>query len=150
MMPGVHFGRPTAGADWRTEIVETISLDAFVWRENLLGKIALIKMDVEGWEGRILQGGHWVLSQPDGPALIVELNEAASRSAGSSTGEICRSLTGLGYRLFRYRAETRTLAPFPGPEGKTGRERYCPERQRKQGSRVRGFKGRNRVSGYRV
>jgi FkbM family methyltransferase len=112
------FGRPTAGVDWRTEIVKTISLDAFVWRNNLLGKIALIKMDVEGWESRILRGGRWVLSQPDGPALIVELNEAASRAAGSSTGEICRSLGEAGYRLFRYQVETQALVPFPGPAGK--------------------------------
>jgi FkbM family methyltransferase len=112
------FGRPTAGADWRKEIVKTISLDDFVRRNNLKGRIALVKMDVEGWETRILKGGRWVLSQPNGPALIVELNEAASCAAGSSTGEICRSLTESGYRLFRYQAETRTLTPFPGPGGK--------------------------------
>jgi FkbM family methyltransferase len=131
------FGRPTAGSNWKTEIVATTCLDAFVWRENLLGKIALVKMDVEGWEGRILQGGRWVLSQPDGPALIVELNEAASRSAGSSVEQICRSLTALGYRLFRCQAETPTLVPFPGPGGRMEGNVIAL----KDESRVQGFKG---------
>ena len=55
---------------------------------NLLGNVTMMKIDVEGWESRVLAGGKEVFTRPDAPVLQVEFTDAAAKAAGSS----CRQL----------------------------------------------------------
>jgi FkbM family methyltransferase len=79
--------------------VSTLDLElAEVDRE----KIVLVKLDVEGWERFVLLGGEKFLKEHD-PALIVELTETNSNSAGYRTGDLFDLLCDWGYRWYRFR-----------------------------------------------
>ena len=73
----------------------------------------MMKMDVEGWEARVLSGAHQVLSRADAPILQVEFTELASQSAGSSCAKTYHVLEELGYQLFRYDAKSEKLISEP-------------------------------------
>ena len=73
----------------------------------------MIKIDVEGWEGRVLAGGFETLSRLDAPILQVEFTEQAARTAGSSCEKLYRNLVQLGYRMFIYDAKSRCLIDEP-------------------------------------
>lgn len=102
---------PTGGEKFGTESVSTISLDQFVQEHKLKGHITMIKIDVEGWETHVLDGGQATLSGPDAPVLQVEFTEDTQEEAGCSTDELYRALVGLGYQLYSIDAKTRDLTP---------------------------------------
>jgi len=62
-------------------------------------QIDLIKIDVEGYEYRVLLGGNKLVLRYK-PVLIVEVNEAALIRAGSSSSQVCQVLNEWGYRFF--------------------------------------------------
>lgn len=112
------FAQPFMGGQMGQEIVQTQTLDNWS-QENpdLAAAIRLIKLDVEGWEVKVLKGAaHW-LAKRDAPILLVEFTEANARQAGHSCVELSETLFQLGYTLFRYQANTKTL--LPEPPGKT-------------------------------
>jgi FkbM family methyltransferase len=98
-------GKPCLGNDLDTEIVGTVTLDDFVDQHGLAGRIRAIKIDVEGWETRVLSGGIKTLSGPDSPVLVVEFTEQAAALAGSSCSECYDTLRELGYQVFCFGAE---------------------------------------------
>lgn len=102
---------PTAGEKFTSEMVSALTLDQFVHDQHLDNKITMIKIDVEGWETHVLAGGQGVLSAADAPILQIEFAEEARASAGSTSDELYRSLTSLGYQLFSFEAEAGALAP---------------------------------------
>jgi FkbM family methyltransferase len=55
------------------------------------------KIDVEGWEHRVLRGMSHALSTRSFRGLVVELNEYTLTACGSSTGEIIAYLGRFGY-----------------------------------------------------
>jgi len=70
-----------------------------------------VKIDVEGFEHRVLQGGRECLSRHK-PVLVIEINDAALERAGTDAQEIFRDLEDLGYRLFYlHRGHLRALVP---------------------------------------
>lgn len=112
------FAQPSFGGQVGHEMVQTQTLDN--WRrENpeLAAEIRLVKMDVEGWEVKVLQGATDWLSQPQAPILLVEFTEINARQAGHSCAELSETILKLGYSLFRYHAKTKSL--LPEPAGKT-------------------------------
>jgi FkbM family methyltransferase len=102
---------PTGGEQFSTALVKTTTLDEFVAEQNLSGKISMIKIDVEGWETYVLAGGRKCLSASTAPILQVEFAEEARESAGSSSMELHRSLTELGYQLFTFDGQDNNLTP---------------------------------------
>jgi FkbM family methyltransferase len=61
---------------------------------------SLIKIDVEGWETKVIRGGQSLLKRDDAPDLMVEFSNATLNAAGSSCGELEQLLRELGYKLF--------------------------------------------------
>ena len=102
---------PTGGEQFSTELVRTTTLDQFVQEQNLTGNLTMVKIDVEGWETHVLAGGKKSLSASEAPVLQVEFAEEARESAGSSSMELYRSLTRLGYRLFIFDVMEYDLIP---------------------------------------
>lgn len=75
--------------------IEQMSLDDWLEDHNL-GRIGLIKIDVEGYELEVLTGSCGTLRRWK-PAIICELVEAHQRRNGHSASDVFSFLTGLGY-----------------------------------------------------
>jgi FkbM family methyltransferase len=75
--------------------VDTITLDEFK-RQNGIGRVAAVKIDVEGAEHQVLDGMAGIL-RDDRPVLLIEHNESALVRAGSSAGALFGRVRGLGY-----------------------------------------------------
>lgn len=68
-------------------VVPTITLDQFTQDQ----KIGLIKIDVEGFEVPVLEGG-WQTIIRDRPVLCIEYSLSQTKSAGNSWDEMCPKL----------------------------------------------------------
>jgi FkbM family methyltransferase len=104
---------PIAGKSFSKEPIQCVTWDEFTRNHQLFGKVAMMKIDVEGWESRVLQGARESLSREDAPLLQVEFTEEASTSAGSSCEQLYHLLENLGYQMFVYDPEKRDLVPDP-------------------------------------
>jgi FkbM family methyltransferase len=69
-----------------------------------IGNIALVKLDVEGWEMRVLSGAAEVLERVR--HILVEVNGPTLRAAGSSPAELVELLRSQGFTEFRPVAQT--------------------------------------------
>jgi FkbM family methyltransferase len=79
--------------------VPATTLDAYVARQGI-SRVDLIKIDVEGVEGLVLEGARNLLSGAEPPVLIIESNPATLRAAGNSPEGLCNRLASFGYRCF--------------------------------------------------
>lgn len=93
--------KPIAGADIRLERTEATTWDAFA-EENGLPVPRMVKIDVEGWEGHVLDGASRTLSAKDAPLLQVEFTDKAAKAADSSCAALYNKLSLHGYTLCRY------------------------------------------------
>lgn len=82
--------------------VETI--DRFCAARGL-ERLDFIKMDIEGWEARALQGGQEALRRFR-PTMIVEILEAHLAHAGSTSADLWSVVQSIGYSGFRISGET--------------------------------------------
>lgn len=85
------------------EDVESITLDDYS-REEHLGMIDLMKIDVEGHELHVLKGMKEILEQGRVRNLFMEINGKALSTAGTTPVEVCSFLEGFGY--FPYSIKT--------------------------------------------
>lgn len=94
-----HGGRlmDTTGA--RTE-----SLDSYLAR-NKIGRVSMIKMDVDGHECEVLRGAHELL-QRDKPVLLMEMMPYGLEEAGASLDELLGLLSAYGYSLYNLNGKT--------------------------------------------
>ena len=99
-------GRLTSGSGNRSVLCTT--LDDFA-AERGIDRVALIKIDVEGWEPAVLQGAARLLATSR-PALIFEYDPAYIGRSGSSGPVLASWLRSAGYRLYRLRSRG---APSP-------------------------------------
>ena len=107
------FSPPIAGESFSREFIQSVKWDQFARLHQLGGKVTMMKIDVEGWESRVLEGARESFSREDAPLLQVEFTEEASASAGFSCDRLYHLLEELGYRMFVYDPEKRDLAPDP-------------------------------------
>jgi FkbM family methyltransferase len=107
------FAQPIADASFAPEEVSCTTWDAFAGENGLRGKVTMMKIDVEGWETRLLQGGRESFSREDAPLLQVEFTDEASVSAGSSCDQLYNLLEDLGYTMFVYNHEKREIVREP-------------------------------------
>ncbi len=82
--------------------VRALALDSLL-EEPGLPPVSLIKIDVQGAEGRVVEGARRVIARHR-PALCVEVDDAALRQQGSSCAALIQMIRGLGYRAHRLRA----------------------------------------------
>lgn len=104
---------PIGGDAFTTEMVNAITWDDFIREHDLLGRIKMMKIDVEGWESHVLSGGTEAFSMQDEPVLQVEFTEQASQSAGTSCKELYHQLEELGYRMYFYDGKSKRIIPDP-------------------------------------
>jgi FkbM family methyltransferase len=88
--------------DWWQECEKVVTkmqtLDSYA-RENKLARVDLIKLDVDGFEGKVIRGASNVLKQHR-PILIMEIAPAWVSMRGDSVSEIVKQLKEIGYRCF--------------------------------------------------
>ena len=90
--------------------VQCTTLDQFVARENLT-RIDGIKLDVEGAELRVIEGGAESIRKFH-PIILMELNPPCLERLGTSAAELLKRLQELGYSFFR--ATRSEFQPFSG------------------------------------
>ena len=103
-------GESGAGQTSIREVMST-TLDEFVSEKNLLDKITMIKMDVEGWETYVLSGGINFLTRPDAPLLQIEFTDLVTMPAGFNCWKLYAQVEELGYQLCIYDTKTGQLHP---------------------------------------
>jgi FkbM family methyltransferase len=101
--------KPTMGSAFANEMVDVIAWDRYAKQHDLVGAVTMMKIDVEGWESRVLAGGREIFSRADAPVLQVEFEEHAAKTGGSSCRNLHRLLEDFGYRMFVYDAGARCL-----------------------------------------
>jgi FkbM family methyltransferase len=101
-------GATTFSLDGNGESVVLDTLDRFCVSQSI-SEVHLIKIDVEGNELRVLEGGHAALTRWL-PVLMVEFNRVALERSGASTKKLAGLLEELGYELFISKRDR--LLPF--------------------------------------
>ncbi len=86
--------------------VVTERLDELVDRVEHGRPLRLIKLDVEGFERQVLEGAEQTIRRFR-PLIYCEFNDIILRDAGSSSDELLRTFTELGYREVSERARRR-------------------------------------------
>jgi FkbM family methyltransferase len=105
--------RPSKGSNYITQTVNCLTLDSYIEKNNLSGKIQIIKIDVEGFEISLLNGGEQTLSLSNAPDLVVEFTESNAKNAGFSCAQLYDKLEGYGYKLYHYNSTQNKLIPEP-------------------------------------
>lgn len=95
-------GVPEAG----TQDTVFTTLDNYC-HEHGIERVNFIKMDVDGFESRILRGGQELLARCR-PAMVFELGPDYIAKAGDRVEDLLGMLHGLGYRFYN----EKTLNPF--------------------------------------
>ncbi len=82
--------------------INVVKLDDWLQDNNIdTGRIALIKLDVEGWEKFVLVGGEAFLKE-NAPVLMVEFDEKNAWAAGYLCHQTYDILKGYGYNLYSF------------------------------------------------
>ncbi|HYR29404.1 MAG TPA: FkbM family methyltransferase, partial [Thermoanaerobaculia bacterium] len=84
-----------------SETVECTTLDEYC-AANCPEGVDLVKIDVEGWEEKVIEGGTQVLGSDRAPVLLVEFCDPAAANAGTSCAALRKKIEGFGYTLYRY------------------------------------------------
>jgi FkbM family methyltransferase len=71
----------------------------------------LIKIDVEGWEHKVLSGGKDFFSNPKAPTLLIEFTDQNALHAGSSCKELYKFLVSLGYSMYKFDLKSNRILP---------------------------------------
>lgn len=105
-----EFGYPTTELD-HDETVPVQTLD-FVAEQVGLGRLDIVKIDVEGAELAVLQGARKSLQRYQ-PLLLIELSDRTLAKQSSNSGEVITLLRSHGYELFMLDSEGK-LAQLTG------------------------------------
>ena len=107
------FGKPTFGkiVPVATESVKITTLDSFV-RDNKIGKVDFLKIDVEGYEHDVLEGAKELLSRGKVKYLSFEISDIPLKGAGKTGAQIFDKLREYGYTAYEFNPESNK---FTGP-----------------------------------
>ena len=90
--------------------IDLIDLDSLA-QEQVLRKVDVIKMDVEGAELEVIKGGLKTLERYQ-PTLLFELFEGALRQQGTSAEAVLAQLAELGYSFYAFSDSTGLPEPL--------------------------------------
>jgi FkbM family methyltransferase len=93
---------PTLSAGYDQVEVQCTTWDSFEQLNEAARRVCLMKIDVEGWELRVLNGAAQALARPNAPDLLVEFTDANAQAAGTSCAALYERLVGFGYRMYRF------------------------------------------------
>ena len=99
------------------EVVDVVTLDEYV-EEHRLEKVDFIKLDVDGFEYRVVRGGKRTLLKHR-PIFMLELGSYTLESTGDRLEELVECLYGLGYAilwekgLYRFKDRAEVMAAVP-------------------------------------
>src|SRR5262249_16951212 len=79
----------------------TTTLDDFV-RFERLERLDLVKIDIQGAEPLMLEGGSWTLTNYR-PDLLMEISPADLKGCGKNSIDLVRQVQVLGYEVFELR-----------------------------------------------
>ena len=99
------------GQAFAVETVDVTTWDDFAEQYNLVGNVTMMKIDVEGWESFVLEGGAQTLLRADAPVLQVEFSDENAQKTGVSCARLYKQLTDLGYEMFVYNEKLNELRP---------------------------------------
>jgi FkbM family methyltransferase len=100
--------------------VPLVTLDGELHRQQIdPSKVALVKIDTEGFEARVLRGAGSLLASTPGPVWIVELTGLGLRY-GSDDAEVHTLFAQHGYQALRYLAAENEIAPWEGNDPERG------------------------------
>ena len=99
------------------EEVETVGLDSFVEQE--VGRVSVVKVDVEGAEGEVLAGSQRLLTEHR-PALVLEINQRALAANKWTVAEVEGVLRRVSYRVFAISDDSVALTPLAQLSGVDG------------------------------
>ncbi|MEX2567503.1 MAG: FkbM family methyltransferase [Cyclobacteriaceae bacterium] len=81
--------------------IEVVTLDNIL-KERNIGKVNLLKIDVEGFEMEVLKGTQGILSQKEGPILVIECSSDRN-NFNYNTEDLFHFLTHLnGYMIYKF------------------------------------------------
>ncbi|MBS2019101.1 MAG: FkbM family methyltransferase [Deltaproteobacteria bacterium] len=78
--------------------VELVTLDGFLGELGERRRVDLLKMDVQGFEGKVLAGAQRMLER-DRPWMLLEIWPKGLRRAGTEPLDLLQGLSAMGYRL---------------------------------------------------
>ncbi|MEO0968824.1 MAG: FkbM family methyltransferase [Cyanobacteria bacterium J06639_18] len=93
-----------------TTVVDISPLDEIMEQLNV-NKVALAKLDVEGWESFVLSGTKKSIRAGQFPLWMIEFTEVNAVAAGSSTKELRKLIENFGYTLCRFDANNFRVVP---------------------------------------
>lgn len=86
------------------------SLDSLM-DELAIAQVALAKLDVEGWEGFVLDGARESIAANKFPIWMIEFTEVNAIAAGTTTQELWQKTEQMGYILCRFDVAQLRLMP---------------------------------------
>lgn len=113
--PGSAYCSLTSSEEIGTDRVELCALDEVIDPSK---QIDFVKIDVEGFEYRVLLGGRRLVLRHK-PALVIEVNEPALKRASTSAGQLFNLPDEWGYRLL-YLVRGRFLDYVPANHSNQG------------------------------
>jgi FkbM family methyltransferase len=93
-----HLGAEASSRDYITELINTVRLDDYALAQQI-EHLDFIKIDVEGAELLVLQGGTASIDAYH-PAIYCELNEQMTARLGYATEDVFKFLSDKGYGAF--------------------------------------------------
>ena len=125
------------------ETVPLYTLDT-VMKAHGVERVDFVKMDVDGFEGKVIRGAHETLTKYR-PILFFEITPSAMRANGDDPADLIRTLTSLAYNLLTEARRpipdiARYLAKAPGgrPVNLLASHLFGPALQRHRPTRRRG------------
>jgi len=113
-----------ADAGKSKRVVETLTattIDSLLGKHPTLGKrggVDVLKMDVEGYEWRVLEGAERFLREvrPRYIVLEIQLNPPRGALIGATPEQVFQKIRGLGYHAYRQRFGHRRIRSYPYDE----------------------------------
>jgi FkbM family methyltransferase len=84
--------------------VRVTTLDSFV-RANNVGRVNLIKIDVEGMERSVLQGARELIETTPALMILIEVHPHTLRRAGTSADDLIEDVRRLGFEIYELHRE---------------------------------------------
>ena len=79
--------------------IETQTLDDFV-KAHAIARIDVMKIDIQGAEAFLLEGGSGVFGSAQAPDLFMEISPDDLKGAGKNSRELCAMIESFGYSIF--------------------------------------------------